>query len=88
MGKEFTLLPLFLSLAILAICNQMTTAMKVVIYKHTLQVEMITASSESQFYELEIKVQEIKLESASDNIAYGVERQKHIYVWSFLTKPQ
>ena len=50
MGKEFTLLPLFLSLTILAICNRMTTAMKVVIYKHSLQVEMITASLESKFW--------------------------------------
>jgi len=41
-----------------------------------------------QYMELEVKFQGIKLESTSDNIAYCVERQKQIYVWSFLTKPQ
>lgn len=41
-----------------------------------------------QCKELEAKVQGIKLESTSDNIAYCIERQKQIYGWSFLTKPQ
>jgi hypothetical protein len=41
-----------------------------------------------QYNELEVKGQGIKLDSTSDNIAYCVERQKQLYGWSFLTKPQ